>query len=175
LHELRIDLLFSLGVMRWENATVPMRDPSQLGDTEIDAFEADIFGIHDPDTTDAAQIQEIMDVKYFPADIDEMVIKCTPLTNNGRDGLKRPLEKFERLFNSVFGTWDTEPIDLQLKGPNEKQYHAKPHPVPQSQEARPKAEDWFLTVCCKKSTALNEHHQCLLSQRKIKLSDLLQI
>jgi hypothetical protein len=38
LHELGIDLLFSLGAVKWENATVPMRDPSQLRDTEIDAF-----------------------------------------------------------------------------------------------------------------------------------------
>ena len=43
LHELGIDLLFSLGVMKWDNATVPMRDPSQLRDTEIDAFEAEIL------------------------------------------------------------------------------------------------------------------------------------
>jgi hypothetical protein len=33
LHELGIDLLFSLGVMKWDNATVPMRDPSQLRDS----------------------------------------------------------------------------------------------------------------------------------------------
>ena len=30
LHELGIDLLFSEGVMKWDNATVPMRDPSML-------------------------------------------------------------------------------------------------------------------------------------------------
>jgi hypothetical protein len=34
LHELGIDLLFSLGVIKWDNATVPMRDPSQLRDTQ---------------------------------------------------------------------------------------------------------------------------------------------
>ena len=56
LHELGIDLLFSLGVMKWDNATVLMRDPSQLRSTEIDAFEAKVFSIHDPDTTEAAQI-----------------------------------------------------------------------------------------------------------------------
>jgi hypothetical protein len=84
LHELGIDVLFSLGVMKWENATVPMRDPSQLRDIEIDAFEAEIFSIHDPDTTDAAQIQEIMDVKYAPADLDEIISKCTPLTTQGK-------------------------------------------------------------------------------------------
>jgi hypothetical protein len=39
LHELGINLLFSLGVMKWDNATVPMRDPSQLRDSNIDDFE----------------------------------------------------------------------------------------------------------------------------------------
>ena len=61
LHELGIDLLFSLGVMKWDNATVPMRDPAQLRDTEIDAFEAEIFSMHDPETTEADRIQQIMD------------------------------------------------------------------------------------------------------------------
>jgi hypothetical protein len=79
MQELGIDLLFSLGVIKWENETVPMRGSSHVRDTEIDALEARIFSIHDPDTTDAALIQEIMDVKYAPADIDEMVSKCTHL------------------------------------------------------------------------------------------------
>jgi hypothetical protein len=47
--------------MKWDNATVPtMRDPSQLRSTEIGAFEDEIFSMHDPDTTEAAKIQEIM-------------------------------------------------------------------------------------------------------------------
>jgi hypothetical protein len=79
LHELGIGLLFSLGVMKWNKATVPMRDPSQIRDTKVYAFEAESFSIHDPDTTDPAQIQDIMDVKYAPTDIDEMVSKCTHL------------------------------------------------------------------------------------------------
>jgi hypothetical protein len=29
-----------------------------------------------------------------------------------------------------------------------------------------KLRDWFLTVCCKKSTTLNGDHQCLLSKQK---------
>jgi hypothetical protein len=118
----------------------PMRDPSQLRDIEIDAFEAEIFSIHDPDTTDAAWIQEIMDVKHAPADIDEMVPKCTHLTNNEREDLKRLLEKFEPLFDGTLGTWDTEPIDLDSKDPDAKPYHAKPYPVPQSQEVKLRAE-----------------------------------
>jgi hypothetical protein len=94
LHELGIYLLFSLGVMKWDNATVPMRDPSQLRDSNTDDFEDEIFSMHDPTTTDAARIQEIMDVKYAPADINEMVSKCNLLTNTERSDLKMLLHIF---------------------------------------------------------------------------------
>ncbi len=57
-----------------------------------------------------------------------------------REDLKRLLEKFEPLFDGTLGTWDTEPIDLELKDPDAKLYHAKPYPVPQSQEAKLKTE-----------------------------------
>jgi hypothetical protein len=131
--------------------------------------------MHDPTTTDAARIQEIMDVKYALADNNEMVSKCDHLTNNERSYLKMLLQKFETLFDGTLGTWDTEPIDLELNDPEAKPYHARPYPVLQSHK-RPnsnlKLRDWFPTVCCEKSTTLNGHHQlCLRSQRKIKPSD----
>jgi hypothetical protein len=106
---LGIDLLFSLGVMKWENATIPMRDPSQLRSIEIDAFEAEIF------IAEAAQINE-------------------------RRHLKWRLENLKTLFDGTLGTWDAEPIDLELKDPEGKPYHARPYPVPQSQEAKLKAK-----------------------------------
>ena len=40
LHELGIDLMFSKGVMIWDNATIPMRDPSYLQANKIDEIEA---------------------------------------------------------------------------------------------------------------------------------------
>jgi hypothetical protein len=176
LHELGIHLLFSLGIMKWDNATVPMRDPSQLRDSNLDDIEDEIFSIHDPTTTDAARIQEIMDVKYAPADINGMVSKCDHLTNTERSDLKMLLSKFESLFDgTLVGTWDTDPIDLELK--DAQPYHARPYPVPQSRRrpnSKLKLSDWFLTVCCKESTALNGNHQCVWSQRKIKPSDPLQ-
>jgi hypothetical protein len=113
---------------------------SQLRDTEIDALEAEIFSTHNPDTTEAAQIQEIMDVKYAPADINEMVSKCDHLRNNERS-IKTLLQKFEPLLDGTLGTsWDIAPIDLELKDPKAKPYHARPYPVPQPQEAKLKAE-----------------------------------
>jgi hypothetical protein len=54
LHELGKNSLVHFRSHEMGNATAPMRDPSQLKSTEIDAFEAEIFGIHDPDTTEAA-------------------------------------------------------------------------------------------------------------------------
>jgi hypothetical protein len=96
LHELGIDLLFRLGVMKCNNATVPMT--SQLRRTNIDDFEDEIFSMHDPTTTDAARIQEIVDVKYAPADINEMFSKCNHLTNNERSDLKMLLQKFKTLW-----------------------------------------------------------------------------
>jgi hypothetical protein len=67
-------------------------------------------------------------------------LKWTHLTNNKREDLKRLLTKFEPLFDGTLGTLDTEPIDLELKGPDAMPYHAKPHTVHQSQEAKLRAE-----------------------------------
>jgi hypothetical protein len=63
--------------------------------------------MHDPTTTVAARIQDIMDVKYAPADINEMVSKWDHLTNTERSNLKMLLQKFESLCGGTLGTWDT--------------------------------------------------------------------
>ena len=140
LHELGIDLLFSKGEMKWGNATVPMRDPAQLRPSEIETLESEIFSMHDPATTDAERIQSIIDVKYAPQDIQAIVDECTHLTDDERENLSKLLTKFESLFDGTLGDWDTEPIDLELKDPDTKPYHARAYPVPQSQEAKLRAE-----------------------------------
>jgi hypothetical protein len=62
------------------------------------------------------------------------------LKQTERDELLKLLQKFEHLFDGTLGTWKTEPIDLELKDPNIKPYHAKPYPVPFSQEKKLRAE-----------------------------------
>ena len=138
LHELGIDLLFSTGEMKWDQATVPMRDPSQLRD--CDTLENEIFSMHDPETTEAARIQSIIDLKYSPQDIEAIVAECVHLTQSERDGLQKLLTKFEPLFDGTLGTWNTDPIDLELKDTETKPYHARPYPVPQSQEKKLREE-----------------------------------
>ena len=46
------------------------------------------------------------------------------------------LQKYEHLFDGTVGTWNTDPVDLVLKDPNCALYHAKPYPVPYSQEQK---------------------------------------
>ncbi len=112
LKELGIDLLFSTGEMKWAQATVPMRDPSMLQASQIDTLENEIYSMHDPETTDAARIQSIIDIKYAPQDIAAIVAEATHLTNNERKGLSKLLTKFEPLFDGTLGEWKTDPIDL---------------------------------------------------------------
>ena len=81
LHELGIDLLFSQGVMQWEGATVPMRDPKWLNSKHIEQLEDEIFAMEDPLTTEAERIQSIIDVKYAPQDVDKIVEDCAHLTD----------------------------------------------------------------------------------------------
>jgi hypothetical protein len=72
-----------------------------------------------------------MDVKkYAPTHIDEMVSKCDHLSNNEREFLKKLLLEFGPLFDgTLVGTWNTYPIDLQLKDLDVKPYHARPYPL----------------------------------------------
>jgi hypothetical protein len=72
--------------------------------------------------------------------IDERVSKCDHFTNKERSGLKRLLEKFKTFFDGSLGTQNIEPTDLELKDRDAKPYYARPYPVPQSQEAKLKAE-----------------------------------
>ena len=124
--------------MKWgQEALVPMRDPSQLRD--CDTLDNEIFSMHNPDTTEAARIQSIVDLKYSPQDVESIVAECVDLTPE-RDSLSKLITKFEPLFDGTLGTWNVDPVDLDLKDPDTKPYHARPYPVPQSQEKKLKDE-----------------------------------
>ena len=60
------------------------------------------------------------------------------LSKDQQKQLLRVLNKFESLFDGTLGTWNTKPVELELKDP--KPVHAKPYPVPQSQEKQLKDE-----------------------------------
>jgi transposase InsO family protein len=140
MHSLGINLLFDTAQISWDNATINMQPPQSLAEDWVEVLEQEILYAHDPDTTDAERIQGIIDAKYCQADLDKVVKECTHLTPAEQRALLSLLTKFEHLFDGTLGTWNTEPVDLELKDPTTKPYHSKPYPVPHSQEQKLKAE-----------------------------------
>jgi hypothetical protein len=138
MHSLGINLLFDTAEISGDNARIHMQHPEMLKGNWVDALEQEILYAHDPDTTDAERIQGIIESKYTPADLSKIVEECTHLKKI-RTELKL-LQKYEDLFDGSLGTWKTDPIQLELKDPNVKSYHAKPYPVPHSQKKRLKDE-----------------------------------
>jgi transposase InsO family protein len=136
LEELGMNFLFSEGLMTWDNATVPMRSPDWLDSNLIEAYQEEIFSIHDPDTTEAERIQGILDHKYAPADFDKVIEESKHLTTEEQELLHTLLNKYESLFDGTLGNWNTAPTDIDLKDPECEPYHARPYPVPHSQEKK---------------------------------------
>ena len=139
MEELGIDLKFSTGEIIWDNASIPMRDVSVLEDAQIDNFEHEIFFSEDPVTTDAERIQSLIDAKYTEADLQAEVEKLPNLTKKQQKLMLKLLREHEELFDGTLGAWNLEPISLELK-PDSKPYHAKPYPVPYSQEKKLREE-----------------------------------
>jgi len=80
MHEIGMDILFSKAEMVWDNASVPMQSFDKLDSEYIDMFEDEIFFAHDPSTTDAERIQNIIDAKYTKADLKTISSKCKKLS-----------------------------------------------------------------------------------------------
>ena len=106
-----LDLLFSENLIRWDNATVPMRDNSLFREVRSNPFN-ELLSMHDPVTTESERIQGILDIKYAPADLNKIVQESTHLTETEKSALGRLLSKFQDLFDGTLGTWDTDPIEL---------------------------------------------------------------
>ena len=140
MHALGINLLFDTAEITWDHAKVRMQSQEILKGDWLDTLEQELLFAHDPDTMDAERIQGIIESKYTPADLEKIVAECTHLESNEQKQLLRLLQKYEDLFDGSLGTWNTDPIQLELKEPNVKPYHAKPYPVPHSQEKRLKDE-----------------------------------
>ena len=140
LEELGMNFLFSDALMTWDNASVPMRSPSWLDANRIDDFEEEIFSMHDPVTTEADRIQQILDAKYAPADLEKLAEESKHLTPEEQHMLLNLLNKYEHLFDGSLGKWDVGQVDLDLKEEDTKPYHAKPYPVPHSQEQKLREE-----------------------------------
>ena len=136
MHELGFKIDFQTGRIEWDNAWINMQDPTFFKEDRITEFEEELFLMHDPDTTDAQRIQDVMDAKYAPANLELEVQKITELNLEQKAKLLQLLKKFKPLFSGGLGHWKTDPVDIELKDPGCKPIYQKPYPVPKSQEKR---------------------------------------
>jgi hypothetical protein len=77
LDELGMTLDFKNHIMTWDSAEVPMKDPQNLH-------------IHIPEenlSTEMDRIHKILDAKYAPANLEQLVNQCTHLHQQQRDKL----------------------------------------------------------------------------------------
>ena len=136
MHEIGIDICFSTAEIKWDNASIPMQSVEKLVDEFMDQFEQELLYSHDPDTTDAARIQNIVESKYCPADLKGIAEECNLLNKNEKEKLFNLLNKYSHLFDGTLGSWKTDPVELELKDSESKPYHSRPYPVPHSQEQK---------------------------------------
>jgi hypothetical protein len=124
---LKFDIKYSTTTIEWDGAEIPMRSR--------DSTIEDSYLISDPPCLQEAaeRIKRILDAKYEPANLDEIVNSCSHLTQDEQIQLKTLLKKYEHLFDGSLGTWVGEKYDIELKH-DVTPYHARAFPIPRIHE-----------------------------------------
>ena len=107
MHKIGIDICFSTAEVTWDNASIPMQPTNKLAPEFVDKFEQELLFAHDPVTTDAERIQNIVENKYCPADVRKISDECTLLNTSEKEQLFILLSKYEHLFDGTLGNWNT--------------------------------------------------------------------
>ena len=120
---LGIDILFSEKVVTWNGSELPFKPPDATAETDYHVLESMAIS----SSTD--RIKEILDAKYEAADLAEICRLQQHLSSDEQAELKALLEKCDWLFDGTLGTWNLEPVKLELL-PDATPHHARPYPVP---------------------------------------------
>jgi hypothetical protein len=150
LREIKLDILFSEDVLRWNDMDIRMK-PSEECAKEASAIAySEVFASHygrryeyegedDPLEGEILRLKDLADARYKPPDIDDYVATMDHLDDDEKLKVKALLVKHMNVLDGKLGTWVGKPISLPLK-PDVKPYCAKqPYPIPQSREAEAKA------------------------------------
>ena len=99
--ELGIMLDFSHHTIHWDDAEIPMH---HIDDTHEDAYH--LAQIDSPAVNDATdRIKRLLDAKYKPADLQEIVNECQHLNTEEKLKLYELLNKYKDLFDGTLGHW----------------------------------------------------------------------
>ena len=95
--------------------------------SELFEYESAISATH--------RMRRILDAKEEKGDLNEVITEqCRHLNTEERNKLLNLLRKYEEIFDSALGTWNTTPVDLDLRD-NVKPVCWHPYPVPRVHEA----------------------------------------
>ena len=75
-------ILFDTAEISWDNARVKIQPSEQVNGDWIDNLEQQLLYAHDPTTTDAERIQNIIESNYTPADLKKIIKECTHLSKD---------------------------------------------------------------------------------------------
>ena len=122
LEKLKINLKFDTQSVMWDEVEVPMK-PN-------DATISDAYVTQDSESMlDATErIKKILDAKYEPTTVAEIVLQCEHLTLDEKESLAHMLEKHRSLFDGKLGKWEGETYDIELNA-DATPYHARPFPI----------------------------------------------
>ena len=132
LKQLKIKLDFETDKIYWADAHVPMKLPSC---TKQDMYVQESKHLED----ETNRIKNILEAKYEPADLNEIVNECKHLTITQRKSLLNLLNKHRDLFDGTLGKWKEEKLNIELK-PGAQPFHSRAYPVPKLYEETLKLE-----------------------------------
>ena len=101
--------------MTWDESTVRMKDPEEFADISSPLHE--FFWHCESYETQAlqdasARLKKILDAKYAPADLVEIVRQCVHLTDDAKIKLYVLLTKYEHLLMTYLESEPMSPIIL---------------------------------------------------------------
>ena len=129
------DLLIPLGIninfndmtIQWKHVSIPMKHPNDIQHTNYHIADS-------PCMQEASnRIQQILDAKYQPADVNQLVLEYKHLNEEEKDKLLHLLLKYESLFDGTLGHWKGETYNIQLRE-DAMPYHARAYPIPKAYE-----------------------------------------
>ena len=122
---LGFNIMWSTKSLIWDDISIPMKSRQD----QIITLEHSQLFIECEEIEEEHYTTILRDANYTKADIPQEIKQMKYLSILEKDQLRMLLQKHEDLFDGTLGTWNMDPVELELK-PNSKPYQAKPMTVP---------------------------------------------
>ena len=136
LNQIGIDILYSKCYLVWDGISIPMKLAANVKLKEFNHDAEDMEKIEeimcmfddysDPVLEVTSRATEILDANYSKTNIDNVVKEYGHLSLEEKNKLKCLLYKYEDLLDGILGTWNTEPVKLDLK-PDATPFYTHPY------------------------------------------------